>query len=212
MHARCLNTAVGDEGGFAPNLGGNVKAMEVILQAIEKAGYTPGEDVIALDIDATEFYEFRKHGHYKLPIEGKELSSDAAGRPVDRLEHPFPIISLEDGMAEDDWDRLEVALPKDSASKVQLVGDDLLVTNTAHLSEASRKGMQFAPCQGEPNRHPDRKLAAIEMATRQAGYTAVIAIAPARPRTRPSPTWSVAYNTGQIKTGSLSRSRPRCQV
>ncbi|RME63222.1 MAG: phosphopyruvate hydratase, partial [Caldilineae bacterium] len=127
LHDAGFSTNVGDEGGFAPSLGGNVKAVEVILQAIERAGYRPGEDVyIALDPATSELYD-EESGLYKLPIEGKELTSaELADLWADWVAR-FPIISVEDGMAEDDWEGWKLLYQK-VGDKVQLVGDDLLVT------------------------------------------------------------------------------------
>ncbi|MEZ4679686.1 MAG: hypothetical protein R2932_36245 [Caldilineaceae bacterium] len=130
LHDAGHSTNVGDEGGFAPSLGGNVKAIEVILQAIEKAGYRPGEDVyIALDPASTELYDAAT-GRYKLEIEGKELSSAELVDLWTDWVNRFPIISIEDGMAEDDWAGWQ-ALYQKVGARVQLVGDDLLVTNVA---------------------------------------------------------------------------------
>ena len=135
LHDGGYSTNVGDEGGFAPSLGGNVKAIEVILKAIEKAGYKPGEDVwIALDPAASELYD-AETGRYKLEIEGRELTSEELADLWADWVNKYPIISLEDGMAEDDWAGWKMLYDK-IGSRVQIVGDDLLVTNVERIERA----------------------------------------------------------------------------
>ncbi len=130
LHDRGLATAVGDEGGFAPNLATNEDAIRILVEAIEKAGYTPGEDIaIALDPALSEVY---RDGAYHLDGEGKVLSADEMVAYWSRLVDTYPIVSIEDGMAEDDWDGW-AALTRELGGKVQLVGDDLFVTNVARL-------------------------------------------------------------------------------
>ena len=135
LHDGGYSTNVGDEGGFAPSLGGNVKAVEVILAAIEKAGYKPGEDIyIALDPATSELYD-AESGLYKLPIEGVDLNSDQLADLWADWSSRFPIISIEDGMAEDDWDGWKKLYAK-IGDRVQLVGDDLLVANVERIERA----------------------------------------------------------------------------
>ena len=154
-------TTVGDEGGFAPSLGGNVKAIELILKALEKAGRSPGDDVyLALDPAVSELYD-EERGRYVLPIEGKELTSDEMVGLCGRSGATrFPIISLEDGMDENDWEAAGALLcTAASGDRVQLVGDDLLVTNVdAHRSRHPRVGLQRAALQGQPDRDTQREL------------------------------------------------------
>ena len=146
LHDAGHSTNVGDEGGFAPSLGGNVPAVEVILKAIEKAGYRPGEDVyIALDPAMSELYDESTH-RYKLPIEGVELSSEELADLWTDWANRFPIISIEDGMDEDDWDGWKMLYQK-IGHKVQLVGDDLLVTNVNRIERAIR---EFAHAHSTP--------------------------------------------------------------
>ena len=144
LHDGGYSTNVGDEGGFAPSLGGNVKAVEVILKAIEKAGYKAGEDVwIALDPAMSELYD-AETGRYKLEIEGRELTSEELAELWTDWTNKYPIISLEDGMAEDDWAGWKLLYNK-IGSRVQLVGDDLLVTNVERIERAiSGTGLQCA--------------------------------------------------------------------
>ena len=137
LSAAGLSTGIGDEGGFAPNLSGTRPALDFVLKAVEKAGYAPGEDIwLALDCAATEYF---KDGAYRLEGEGKTLSSDENVRYLADLVRDYPILSIEDGMAEDDWDGWR-ALTEALGDKVQLVGDDLFVTNPARLAEGIEKG------------------------------------------------------------------------
>ncbi len=205
LHDGGYSTNVGDEGGFAPSLGGNVKAVEVILQAIEKAGYRPGEDVfIALDPAATELYDAGT-GRYKLPIEGKELSSEELVDLWTDWSARFPIISLEDGMAEDDWNGWKLLAQKIGA-KVQLVGDDLLVTNVLRIERAIKeKACNALLCKVNQIGTLTESIAAIEMSHR-AGWAAVVSHRSGETEDSTIADLVVAYNTGQIKTGAPARS------
>jgi len=205
LHDGGYSTNVGDEGGFAPSLGGNVKAVEVILQAIEKAGYRPGEDVfIALDPAATELYDAAT-GRYKLPIEGKELSSEELVDLWTDWSTRFPIISLEDGMAEDDWAGWKLLAQK-IGGKVQLVGDDLLVTNVLRIERAIKeKACNALLCKVNQIGTLTESIAAIEMSHR-AGWAAVVSHRSGETEDSTIADLVVAYNTGQIKTGAPARS------
>lgn len=197
-----LNTAVGDEGGFAPDLKTNEAALEVILEGIRKAGYRPGEDVfIALDPAATEFY---KDGKYILAGEGRELTSaemvDFWADWVDR----YPIISIEDGMAEDDWDGWKLMSDR-LGSRIQLVGDDLMVTNVRRLQEAIDRGVANSILiKVNQIGTLTETLEAIELA-RSAGYTAIMSHRSGETEDVTIADLAVAANTGQIKTGAPSR-------
>lgn len=197
-------TAVGDEGGFAPNLKSNEEALEVLLQAIERAGYKPGKDVyLGLDVAASELY---KNGQYRLEAEQKpERSSDDMIAWMSKLVSKYPILSLEDGLDQNDWEGWK-KLTKKLGSKVQLVGDDNFVTNTKILE----RGIQEGVCNSiliKLNQIGTltETLDAIEMAKR-AGYTAVISHRSGETEDTTIADVVVAFNTGQIKTGSLSRS------
>mgnify|MGYP001053745405 CR=1 FL=1 len=205
LHDGGHSTNVGDEGGFAPSLGGNVKAVEVILQAIEKAGYRPGEDVfIALDPASTELYDAQT-GRYKLPIEGKELSSAELVDLWTDWANRFPIISLEDGMAEDDWDGWKLLYQK-IGNKVQLVGDDLLVTNVKRIERAiAEKACNALLCKVNQIGTLTESVAAIEMSHR-AGWAAIVSHRSGETEDATVSDLVVAYNTGQIKTGAPARS------
>ena len=198
-----LNTAVGDEGGFAPNLSSNEAAIEVILQAIETAGFKAGEDIwLGLDAASSEFY---KEGLYDLASEGKKLDSvqftDYLANWVDK----YPIISIEDAMAENDWEGWAILTEK-LCDKVQLVGDDLFVTNTEILAEGIAKGIANSILiKLNQIGTVTETLAAIEMAKR-ANYTAVISHRSGETEDSTIADLAVATSAGQIKTGSLSRS------
>ena len=197
------NTNVGDEGGFAPNLKSADEALGFITASIEKAGYKPGQDVmLALDCAATEFY---KDGHYELHGEGKRLDSAGMVAYLAGLVSRFPIVSIEDGMSEDDWAGWKL-LTQTLGSKVQLVGDDLFVTNTERLSrgisEATANSILVKVNQiGTLT----ETLDAVSMAQR-AGYTAVMSHRSGETEDSTIADLAVATNCGQIKTGSLSRS------
>ena len=205
LHDAGHSTNVGDEGGFAPSLGGNVKAVEVILQAIEKAGYKPGEEVfIALDPASTELYD-AKTGRYNLAIEGKELSSAELVDLWTDWSNRFPIISIEDGMAEDDWDGWQLLYQK-IGSKVQLLGDDLLVTNVKRIERAiQEKACNALLCKVNQIGTLTESIAAIEM-THRAGWAAVVSHRSGETEDATIADLVVAYNTGQIKTGAPARS------
>ncbi len=195
-------TAVGDEGGFAPDLGSNQEALDVILQAIEKAGYKPGEDVyLALDVASTELF---RDGKYHFEGEGKTRTPDEMIEFYERLTRDYPIISIEDPLSEDEWDdwaRLTEAL----GQKVQLVGDDLFVTNTARLERGIRNSVgNSILVKVNQIGTLTETLDAVEMAKR-AGYTAVISHRSGETEDVTIADIAVATNAGQIKTGAPSR-------
>ena len=197
------STAVGDEGGFAPNLGSHAEALEVIMQAIEAAGYVPGQDVLlALDCAASEFY---KDGRYHLSGEGLQLTAEQFTDYLANLADQFPIVSIEDGMAEGDWDGWKLLTDR-LGSKVQIVGDDLFVTNTRILKEGIQKGIgNSILIKINQIGTLSETFAAIEMAKRT-GYTAVISHRSGETEDSTIADIAVGLNAGQIKTGSLSRS------
>lgn len=197
------STAVGDEGGFAPNLGSHAEALEIIMQAIEEAGYVPGQDVLlALDCAASEFY---KDGKYHLSGEGLQLTSEQFTDYLANLADQFPIVSIEDGMAEGDWDGWKLLTDR-LGKKVQIVGDDLFVTNTRILKEGIQKGVgNSILIKINQIGTLSETFAAIEMAKR-AGYTAVISHRSGETEDSTIADIAVGLNAGQIKTGSLSRS------
>jgi enolase len=198
-----MSTTVGDEGGFAPNLPGNEAALKLIMEAIETAGYTPGTQVaIGLDCASSEFF---REGRYQIESEGLQLTAaqftDYLAAWVDR----YPILSIEDGMAESDWDGWEILTDRLGES-VQLVGDDLFVTNTRILAEGIRRGVANSILiKINQIGTLTETLAAIEMAKR-AGYTSVVSHRSGETEDTIIADIAVAANTLQIKTGSLSRS------
>lgn len=197
------STAIGDEGGFAPNLKSNVEAVEIIIEAITKAGYKPGEDMfIAIDAASSEYY---KDGKYVLENEGKTLT---ASEMVDFLEdwvNKYPIISIEDGMAEEDWEGWKLITER-LGKKVQLVGDDLFVTNTTRLKSGIEKGVANSILiKLNQIGTLTETLNAIEMANR-AGYTAVVSHRSGETEDTTIADLVVAVNAGQIKTGAPARS------
>ena len=198
-----FSTAVGDEGGFAPNVGSNAEALTLVLSAIEAAGYTPGKDVVlALDCAASEFY---KDGKYHLEGEGLQLTSAQFADYLANLADQFPIISIEDGMAEGDWDGWKILTDK-LGKKVQIVGDDLFVTNTKILREGIKQGVANSILiKINQIGTLSETFAAIEMAKR-AGYTAVISHRSGETEDSTIADIAVGMNALQIKTGSLSRS------
>ncbi|MBK8917701.1 MAG: phosphopyruvate hydratase [Azonexus sp.] len=198
-----LPTSVGDEGGFAPNLGSHAEALQVITQAIEVAGYVPGQDVLlALDCAASEFH---KDGKYHLEGEGLQLTSAQFTDYLANLADQFPIVSIEDGMAEGDWDGWKL-LTERLGDRVQIVGDDLFVTNTKILKEGIQKGIANSILiKINQIGTLSETFAAIEMAKR-AGYTAVISHRSGETEDSTIADIAVGLNAGQIKTGSLSRS------
>ena len=203
LHGMKLNTAVGDEGGFAPDLKSNEEALQVIVQAIDKAGYKPGSDV-ALGIDAASS-EFNKNGKYELESEGASLSADQFADKLAAWVARYPIITIEDGMGENDWAGWAILTDK-LGRKIQIVGDDLFVTNTKILAEGIKNGIANSILiKVNQIGTLSETLAAIGMA-RQAGYTAVISHRSGETEDAFIADLAVATGTGQIKTGSLSRS------
>ena len=197
------NTAVGDEGGFAPNLNSTTDALDFIMKSIEKAGFKPGKDVyLALDCAASEYY---KNGKYELKGEGKSLTSDENAAYLADLVANYPIISIEDGMDEDDWDGWK-ALTDLIGNKCQLVGDDLFVTNTQRLSKGIKQGIANSILiKVNQIGSLTETLEAVEMAHR-ARYTSVMSHRSGETEDATIADLAVATNCGQIKTGSLSRS------
>ncbi|WP_134704453.1 phosphopyruvate hydratase [Ammoniphilus sp. YIM 78166] len=197
-----LNTAVGDEGGFAPNLASNEEAITTIMEAIKQAGYEPGKDVfLALDVAATEMY---RDGAYHLSGEGVTKTTDEMVDYLASLADKYPIISIEDGLDEDDWDGWK-KLTERIGSKVQLVGDDLFVTNTQRLAQGIESGTANAILvKVNQIGTLTETFDAIEMAKR-AGYTAVISHRSGETEDSTIADIAVATNAGQIKTGAPSR-------
>ncbi|MEH7237203.1 phosphopyruvate hydratase [Bacillus sp. JJ1562] len=204
LQAKGLNTAVGDEGGFAPNLGSNEEALQTIVEAIEKAGYKPGEQVrLAMDAASSEFYN-KEDGKYHLKGEGKVLSSEEMVAFYADLVSKYPIISIEDGLDENDWEGHKL-LTERLGEKVQLVGDDLFVTNTKKLSEGIERGVgNSILIKVNQIGTLTETFDAIEMAKR-AGYTAVISHRSGETEDSTIADIAVATNAGQIKTGAPSR-------
>lgn len=198
-----LATSVGDEGGFAPNLKSNEEAIKVIIQAIKKAGYNPGEDIsIAIDTAATELY--KEDGKYHLEGEGRVLSSSEMVDFYESLVSKYPIVSLEDGLSEEDWDGWKL-LTERLGKKIQLVGDDIFVTNT----ERVKKGIEMRVANSVLIKLNQigtltETLNTIEMAER-AGYTAVVSHRSGETEDTTIADLVVAVNAGQIKTGAPSR-------
>jgi enolase len=199
-----LNTAVGDEGGFAPNLGSNEEALQTIMEAIEKAGYKPGEEVrLAMDVAASELFN-KEDGKYHLSGEGVVKTSEEMVAFYEELANKYPIVSIEDGLDENDWDGHKL-LTERIGDRVQLVGDDLFVTNTAKLSEGIEKGVGNAILiKVNQIGTLTETFDAIEMAKR-AGYTAVISHRSGESEDSTIADIAVATNAGQIKTGAPSR-------
>lgn len=203
LNSKGYSTGVGDEGGFAPNLKSNAEAIEVILEAIEKAGYEPGKEFfIAIDAASSEYY---KDGKYVLEHEGKTLT---AAEMVDFFEdwvNKYPIISIEDGMAEEDWEGWKLMTER-LGKKVQLVGDDLFVTNTERLKTGIEKGIANSILiKLNQIGTLTETLNAIEMANR-AGYTAVVSHRSGETEDTTIADLVIAVNAGQIKTGAPARS------
>lgn len=202
LKSKGLNTAVGDEGGFAPNLESNEEALETIVEAIKKAGYKPGEDIyLALDVAATEMYE---DGKYNFKGEGVVRTTDEMIEYYETLSEKYPIISIEDGLSEDDWDGWE-KLTEKLGKKIQLVGDDLFVTNVERL----QKGIDLKVANSiliKLNQIGTitETLDAIELAKKH-GYTAVVSHRSGETEDTTIADLVVATNAGQIKTGSASR-------
>ena len=203
LQEKGLNTAVGDEGGFAPNLESNQAALDVIIEAVKRAGYTPGSDIyFALDVASSEFYE---DGVYKLAGENRTLTSEEMVNFYSGLCESYPIISIEDGMHEDDWSGWNL-LTQAVGSKVQLVGDDLFVTNPKRLSRGiEEKTANSILIKVNQIGTLTETLDCIQMAHR-AGYTCVISHRSGETEDTTIADLAVATNAGQIKTGSASRS------
>ncbi|MDB5505785.1 MAG: eno [Devosia sp.] len=197
------NTAVGDEGGFAPNLSSAEAALDYIVKSIEKAGYTPGDDVcLGLDCAATEYY---KGGRYAMEGEGKSFSSEENARFLEALADKFPIITIEDGMAEDDWDGWKM-LTDAIGKRIQLVGDDLFVTNTERLKSGIKMGVANSILvKVNQIGSLSETMDAVDTAHR-AAYTSVMSHRSGETEDSTIADLAVALNCGQIKTGSLSRS------
>lgn len=204
LKAKGMNTAVGDEGGFAPDLSTNEEAIQVIIEAINKAGYEPGEDIlIALDVAASEFYDDKKN-IYDLTGEGVQKTAEDMVAYYMDLVAKYPIISIEDGLAEDDWAGWEMMTTK-LGDKVQLVGDDLFVTNTGRLEDGIKRGVANSILiKVNQIGTLTETFDAIEMA-KKAGYTAVVSHRSGETEDTTIADIVVGLNTGQIKTGSLSR-------
>ena len=204
LSAKGLNTAVGDEGGFAPNLTSNEEALKVIVEAITKAGYKPGEEVrIAMDAAASSFYSKEK-AMYVLEGEGKELTSAQMVEFYEELCAKYPIVSIEDGLDENDWDGFKLMTEK-LGSKIQIVGDDLFVTNTQKLAQGIEKGIANSILiKLNQIGTITETLDAIEMA-KLAGYTAIVSHRSGETEDTTIADLVVATNAGQIKTGAPSR-------
>lgn len=204
LNNKGYNTSVGDEGGFAPNLASNEEAIQLIIEAIEKAGYAPGTDVVlAMDVASSEFYNSETQ-KYVLKGEGKELTATELVELYTELCNKYPIISIEDGLDENDWEGWQY-LTKQLGDKVQLVGDDLFVTNTKRLSKGIElKAGNSILIKVNQIGTLTETFDAIEMA-KKAGYTAVVSHRSGETEDTTIADIAVALNTGQIKTGSMSR-------
>jgi enolase len=197
------STALGDEGGFAPNLSNNEEPIEVIMKAIEKAGYNPGEQIsIALDVASSELVA---EGGYRLESEGRTLTSEEMVEYYEQLIAKYPIVSIEDGLSEDDWDGWKV-LTSRLGKKIQLVGDDLFVTNASILAEGINKGIANSILI-KPNQigSVSETMQTVRLAQRN-GYTCVMSHRSGESEDSFIADFAVALNTGQIKTGSTARS------
>ena len=203
LHDAGMNTNVGDEGGFAPAVKSAKEALDFIMKSIETAGYRPGEDImVALDVAATEFF---KDGKYHLEGEGRTLSTEQMIRYYEELAASYPIISIEDGLAEDDWDGW-VAMNKAMGEKVQLVGDDLFVTNPKRLAMGiEKKAANAILVKVNQIGTLTETLEAVQMA-QKAGYGVILSHRSGETEDSTIADLAVATNAGQIKTGSLSRS------
>ena len=208
LKSKGYNTAVGDEGGFAPNLNSNEEALQTIMEAIEKAGYVAGKDIfLALDVASSEMYE---NGKYNFKGEGKVYSSEELVNYYCELVEKYPIISIEDGLAEDDWDGWKLITEK-IGNKVQLVGDDLFVTNYLRLAMGIEKGIANSILiKLNQIGTITETLDAIELAKTH-GYTCVISHRSGETEDTTIADLAVAVNAGQIKTGSASRTDRICK-
>jgi enolase len=202
IHDRGMSTSIGDEGGFAPNLGSNEEAVQLLVEAIDRAGFSPGDDVaIAMDPASSEFYD---NGMYVLAGEGRSLSADEMVGYYADLCAKYPIVSIEDGMAEDDWDGW-AALTERLGDRVQLVGDDLFVTNTDRLSRGILAGAANSILiKVNQIGSLSETLDTVDLATRSA-YTSVMSHRSGETEDTTIADLAVGVNAGQIKTGSLSR-------
>ncbi|MBC7145787.1 MAG: phosphopyruvate hydratase [Thioclava marina] len=203
LSAAGLSTGLGDEGGFAPELSSTTAALDIILKSIEKAGYKPGEDIyLAMDCASTEYY---KGGKYEMKGEGLSLTSEENVDYLEKLLGAYPIISIEDGMAEDDWEGWKL-LTERLGDKVQLVGDDLFVTNPARLADGIKQGVANSMLvKVNQIGTLTETLQAVDMAHR-ARYTNVMSHRSGETEDATIADLAVATNCGQIKTGSLARS------
>lgn len=203
LKSKGLNTSVGDEGGFAPNLSSNEEAVQIIISAIEKAGYRPGKDIsIVLDSAASEFYQ---NGKYFLKADNKQLSSEEMIKYYANLISKYPIISIEDGLAEDDWDGWQV-LTKKLGRKIQLTGDDIFVTNPRILAEGIKKGIgNSVLIKLNQIGTLSETLETVEMA-KKAGYTCMFSHRSGETEDSFLADVTVATNGGQLKTGAPARS------
>jgi enolase len=200
---RGLATGLGDEGGFAPNLPSNEEACKLLLQAIERAGYTPGDDIaIALDAASTEFFDA---GTYALNGEGRKFTSPEFAGYLDDLARRYPIVSIEDGMAEDDWDGWK-ALTERLGARTQLVGDDVFVTNSERLQHGIERGVANSILvKVNQIGTLTETLDTVQLATR-AGFTSVMSHRSGETEDATIADLAVATNCGQIKTGAPARS------
>jgi enolase len=208
LKTRGLSTSVGDEGGFAPNLRSNEEALEIILEAIDGAGYSVGSDVqLALDVAASEIY---KNGKYLLASENRSLSSEEMVHYLEKLVNKYPIVSVEDGLAEDDWSGWQL-LNKTLGNRIQIVGDDLTVTNLERLERAiNEKSMNAILIKLNQIGTVTETIAAIDLA-RKNNFGAVISHRSGETEDTTIADFAVAMGVGQIKTGSASRTDRVCK-
>ncbi len=206
LHDKGLSTNVGDEGGFAPNIKSNEEAIEIVIKAIEKAGYKPGVDIfIAMDAAVTEFYDAKTKTYTFHKSDGKKLKSEEMAEYWTKWVKKYPIISIEDGMAEDDWDGWKKLTDK-VGSKVQLVGDDLFVTNVTRLQEGIDKGIANSILvKVNQIGSLTETINAVSLAKRNS-YKSIMSHRSGETEDNTIADLAVALNTGQIKTGSASRS------
>ncbi|HDI06526.1 MAG TPA: phosphopyruvate hydratase [Candidatus Aenigmarchaeota archaeon] len=210
LKSKGLNTSVGDEGGFAPDLKSNTEALEVIMEAIEKAGYKPGEDIyLALDPAASEFYN-AGIGKYELKSEKAELTSKEMVEYYKNIVEKFPVFSIEDGLAEDDWDGWKIMV-QELGDRIQIVGDDLTVTNVKRIKRAIEEGtINSVLIKLNQIGTLTETLDAINM-THRAGFTTVISHRSGETEDTTIADLAVAVNAGQIKTGSGCRTDRICK-
>ena len=208
LSSKGMNTSVGDEGGFAPNLNSNAEAIEIILEAVEKAGYSAGKDIfLAVDAAASEFYSNRK---YHLEAEDQTLTSDEMVEYFKSLTKKYPIISIEDGLAENDWEGWRV-LNGEMGSKIQIVGDDLTVTNISRLQRAiDEQSMNAVLIKLNQIGTVTETVEAVELA-RKTGFGVVISHRSGETEDTFIADFAVAMGMGQIKTGSSSRTDRMCK-